>query len=60
MVGVSPYFYGFTSDCMHDGVLLSHIYPLPMLENENLNSPRPGWECYKEGLTFLNYEFCFD
>ena len=27
-VDVGPHFYGFTSDCMHDGVLLFHIsYP---------------------------------
>ena len=27
-VGIGPHFYGFTRDCVHDGVLLSHIsYP---------------------------------
>ena len=34
-VGIGLHFFGFTNDCVHDGVLLSHTYLLHMLENEN-------------------------
>ena len=40
-MGDGPYFYGFMSDCMQDGALLSHISYL-CWKVKILNGPRPG------------------